>query len=183
MAIPVPAGTDPACDFAEDWCATAAAITAKLAAYTATLSRVYPAIPIAVVRLTEQVNPMPTLTPFPFTEVVLDTAGMTDFDADPTTIVIKRSGRFTVRGWLRTNTTGVANTIIQVRIASNTPGFERNGIVLDRNTVALGDGTYETVATLLAGTKIQLLQATGVNLDILSASLSVAWHSDTERPS
>lgn len=182
MAIPTPIGTDPPCEFAEDWCNTAAAINVQIAAYQQTLARVYPAIPVALLRLTETVT-IGSLTPFPFTEVVFDTFGMTDLDADPTAINIKRSGRYTIRGWLRTNSTGVVNTIIDARISTNIPpAVARDGIVLDRATVALGNGTFDTVSTLIAGTTMQLLQATGGALTVTFASLCVAWHSDQERP-
>lgn len=182
MAIPVPAGTDAPCDFSEDWCATAAAINAKIAAYQQTLARVYPAIPVALLRRTEPIT-IGSLVPVPFTEVVFDTAGMTDLDAEPTVINVKRSGRFTIRGWFVINTTGVAQTIITARIATSTPAIERNGTILDMaNYPFLGDGIYETVCSLSAGNKMQLMQASSGSLTINAASLCVAWHSDQERP-
>lgn len=184
MAIPVPAGTDAPCDFAEDWCATAAAINAKMVSYRQALARVYPAIPVALLRLTGGGGFVPSLTPIPFTEVTFDTAGMTDMDADPTAITARLGGRYVIRGWIRTVTSTILNEVITVRVASDPtpPTFEVNGVVLDRASVTLGNGAYQSVITVGAGAQIRLLQASSSSLNISSASMCMAWHSDTERP-
>jgi hypothetical protein len=177
-------GTDAPCDFAEDWCAVAAEINAKLATYQQALARVYPAIPIALLRLTETVA-APVLVPIPFSEVVADTAGMTDMDADPTAITVQKAGRYVVRGWLRTEQSGILNNIINARIASDStpPQFEINGFALDRAVISIGVSGYESIISVGAGAQIRLMQASLNTLNIIAASFCVAWHSDTERPS
>lgn len=188
MTVPVPAGTDAPCDFAEDWCETTEAINARLAPYETALARCYPAVPCALMRLTET-QTVATFAAINFTEATFDTAGMTDLDADPQIITVRRAGRYTLRGFYRlATTTGVNNNPLLARVTSRLPTsplIEYDGYILDRNVLLFpyANGTFETVCTVPAGAQIQLINGSVSTISVARASLSVLWHSDMERPS
>lgn len=190
MAIPVPAGTDPACDFSEDWCATTAAINAKIAAYQQALARAYPAAPMALLRRTEPLTSNPVLAPVPMTEATFDTAGMTDLDADPTIITIQQTGRYIVRGFLTTPTTTVVNTLVTATINISGPvSGSIQGYALDRGSLINAVSSFHPTpfsdgTEFIKGTKVSL--STSITIDaitpITKASLFVGWHADQETP-
>ena len=188
MTVPVPSGSDAPCEFAEDWCETVDAINGRLGPYETALARCYPAVPCALLRATE-VQLVPIFGAIIFTEATFDTAAMTDLDADPRAITVRRSGRYTVRGWWRlTTTSGVNNNPLLARVTTETitsPLVEVDGYILDRNVALFpyASGTFETVATLPAGARLLLLNGSANTLSVALASLSVLWHSDMERPS
>lgn len=188
MAIPVPAGTDPACDFSEDWCETAAAINAKIAAYQTALARAYPASPQALLRRTESLTALTVLAPVPMTEATFDTAGMTDLDADPTIITIQQTGRYMIRGWLLAATTGVLNTLVTATLNISGPvSGSVIGYALDR--VQIGVGSFHPTpfsdgTEFIKGTKISLSTSIPITATtpLIRASLFVGWHADQENP-
>lgn len=190
MAIPVPAGTDPACDFAEDWCATTAAINAKIAAYETALARAYPAAPMALLRRTELLTTNVLLAPIPMTEATFDTAGMTDLDADPTIITIQQTGRYMVRGYLSTGTTGVVNTLVTATLnIAGPPNASIQGYALDRGSLLVAVSSFHPTpfsdgTEFIEGTKISLSTSITISaaVPLFKASLFVGWHADQENP-
>lgn len=190
MAIPVPAGTDPACDFSEDWCATTAAINAKVAAYQTALARAYPAAPMALLRRTEPLTALTLLAPVPMTEATFDTAGMTDLDADPTIITIQQTGRYMIGAWLLTSTSAVVNNIVTATLNISGPvSGSVTGYALDRGNLNNAVSSFHPTpfsdgTEFIKGTKISL--STGITINtttpILKASLFVGWHADQENP-
>lgn len=187
MAIPVPTGADPACDFAEDWCATTAAINAKIAAYQAALARAYPAAPMALLRRTEQLDTYTALAPIPMTEATFDTAGMTDLDADPTVITIQQTGRYIIRGYIQHLTTGVLNNIAAVTVNIGTAGATIAGFALDRANFPVSMGAFHPTpfsdgTGFIKGTKISLSNSSLLTPAIVKASLFVGWHADQVNP-
>lgn len=188
MAIPVPAGTDPACDFAEDWCATTAAINAKIAAYQTALARAYPASPMALLRRTERLAAgYVPLAPIPMTEATFDTAGMTDLDADPTVITIQQTGRYIVRGFMLTETSTIVNNLAAVTVNIGTTGATIPGFALDRGNLNMSLSAFHPAAFsdgtgFIKGTKISLSNSSLSTPAILKASLFVGWHVDQVNP-
>jgi hypothetical protein len=190
MVLPVPVGTDPACEFSEDWCLTTAAINARIAAYEKALARAYPASPMALLRRTEPLFPNAVSQPISMTEATFDTAGMTDLDADPTIITIQQTGRYVVRAWLQMASTTVVNTIVDATInVYGPPTAFISGYALDRGslTVAVSSfhpAPFSTGGTFIKGTKISLSTAHTISstVPILAASLFAGWHADQENP-
>lgn len=181
LALPYPGPDDPPCDFDEQWCQFTGAVDAVFDRWEAGLSRAYPAVPAAKLRQTVAGTVIFNSTQIAFSEVTLDTAGMTNLDADPYTITVPRTARYTVCGFIEeADASGGAGaqSVLTVSFAGET------NIIL-----VLGAGTYRNtvfwpVVSLPAGARIQLQPfLSGQNQrTIFEASLSVVWHSDVIRP-
>lgn len=178
MGLPYPNGLDAPCDFDDDWCTFTSAIDAVFAKFEAGLQRSYPAIPIAVVQLTTTITIL-NFNPVPWDTVAIDTAGMTDLDADPYGIVLPRSGRYTAAACLQQPASGGVNVQSVMTIA----GFpERNvsSTVLDND-----NNVYQAVISGIEGTRLTLTTfVSGFSTRTLfSGWMAIFWHSDSERPS
>lgn len=184
MGLPYPNGLDAPCDFDDDWCTFTAALDAVFTKFDSGLQRSYPAIPIAVVQLTSTITIL-NFNPVPWDTVTIDTAGMTDLDADPYGIVLPRSGRYTAAAYLQQNTAPGVNTQSQMTIQ----GFpERNvdNIILDRGAgVTYYNNCYQAVISGTEGTRLALTTFVSgfPTRTALGGWMAVYWHSDSERPS
>lgn len=182
MGLLYPGPTDAPCDFDEQWCTFTAGIDAIFDKWQAGLQRAYPAIPAAVMQLTtDPATPVTILNfnPVAFTEVVLDTAGMTDMDADPYAITVPFSARWTCALFTQQDTGGVADQQSSIFGPNN-----QGNIILDRGAgVTYYNHSYIAVQDLVAGTRVTLTTfVSPAPTRILRAAwLSVAWHSDSER--
>jgi hypothetical protein len=179
MGFPYPGPGEAPCDFDEDWCQFTGALDTTMDRWEAGLNRAYPAVPAAKLLQTEAVTIIGD-QPIPMSEVVLDTAGMTNLDADPYGITIVRSAIYTVWGTLiETDASGGAGAQSVLRVS-----------FLESNTVlVLGAGEYRNVVywpavSLTEGTRLVLqsfLSGQNIRTGRL-ASLAVFWHSDVVRP-
>lgn len=182
MGLFFPGPGDAPCDFDEQWCTFTGGIDALFDRWEAGLSRAYPAVPGAKMRQTEPTTIFNS-TQIQFSEVTFDSGGMTNMDADPYTITVQKTGRYTVAAFIEENdTTGGAGAQSVLTINSNA-AIESNTILI------LGAGTYRNsvywpVVSLPEGTRVQLQPfLSGQNQrTIVEASLAVVWHSDVIRP-
>jgi|SRR5688572_10194652 len=186
--LPYPNTFDAPCDFAEQWCDFTEAIDGVLGTFQAGIDRAIPVVPAALVR-TQLTHNIANGQLIPFNETILDTAAMTDLDADPYTITITRPGRYTVAGYLEKGTSGVVNSQFSLFInadQSPPPGHESlQGVwsILDRGgSFTYSLPTYSGVSSLVAGTKLSLFFNTGaVGLNTIGGAwLCAFWHSDNE---
>lgn len=183
MTLPFPIGTDAPCEFPEQWCETITGINAKVAEYESVIDRTYPAIPVCVLRATVSQTLPALLDAVTFTEAAIDTAGMSDLDANPKIITVPKNGVYTVQGFIHQITTVALNSVVDVQVffQSIPSGF---GDFRGR-TRSLGVGSSVQVSTARitsfwqAGTIFSL--GTSSAVQVLKASLSVAWHADQER--
>ena len=182
MALPYPGPADAPCDFDEDWCEFTGAIDDLSDRWESGLARAYPAVPAAKLHQT-----LPTTifnsTPVVFSEVTLDTAGMTNMDADPYTITISRTGRYTLSAFIDENdTSGGAGA--QSVLTITTPAQFESNTVLVLGAGGYRNSTYWPVVSLSAGARVQLQPfLSGQNQrTIVQASLAAVWHSDVIRP-
>lgn len=184
MGLLYPGPGDAPCDFDDQWCGFTDGIDTIFDRWEARLNRAYPAIAAAKMLMTE-ITLIGNSNPIPMTEVELDTAGMTNMDADPYGITVQRAGRYTVAGFLEEiNQSGGLGAQSGLSITVNSVPVESNGILVlvggtYRNTV------YWPVLSLSARDRVTLtsfLSAQPVRT-AHRASLSVSWHSDVERAS
>ena len=184
MGLPYPNGLDAPCDFDDDWCAFTAALDSVFAKFETGLQRTYPAIPIAVVQLTTTITIL-NFNPVPWDTVAIDTAGMTDLDADPYGIVLPRSGRYTAAAFLQQDTSGIVDSQSVMTIQ----GFsERNvdNIILNRGAgIPYYNNCYQAVISGTQGTRLTLTTfVSGASSRTARGGwMAIYWHSDSERPS
>ena len=182
MVLPYPGPGDAPCDFDEQWCQFTGAIDALFDRWESGLARAYPAVPAAKLRQTELTTVF-TSTPVQFSEATLDTAGMTNLDADPFTITVPRTARYSVAAFIEENdASGGAGA--QSALTISTPNSSESNIIL-----VLGAGVYRNVTTwpvvsIPEGGRVQLnVFLSGQSTrTIAEASLAVIWHSDVTRP-
>lgn len=184
FSLPYPSASDEPCDFAEQWCDFTEAVDDVFDTFQEAVDRTVPTIPMAAIRLTVPYQAV-NLAPVRFDTVLIDTAGMTDLDVDPFRITITRRGRYTVTGFINKLTAGVPlNSQISLLV------YSQSGFNILAGTIDRGGGfpyrinSYVPVALLEVGEQIELSFNTGTSgtSQVDSASLSVAWHSDTEVP-
>lgn len=176
FSLPYPNGSDAPCDFAEQWCDFTEAIDTVLANFTLGADRAVPLIPAAMLRATVPRSILPG-NPIPFDEVVFDTAGMTDLDADPYHIIIRQPGRYTTAAFMDKVTSGAVNslTILQMELI--------DGYILDRGA---GPAYYVPLYSpsqnfTIVGTEISLEYfAASAAQTVNSAWMAVFWHADAE---
>lgn len=186
--LPYPNTFDAPCDFAEQWCDFTDAIEGVLDTFQAGIDRAIPVVPAALVR-TKLTHNIVNGQPIPFNETVLDTAGMTDLDADPYRIRITRPGRYTIAAYMDKNTSTVANSQFSLFIDSTTsPPVGQQDIggtwsILDRGVPLIYSlPAYSVISSLVAGAGVSIFfntAAPGLNT-IGQAWLCVFWHSDNE---
>jgi hypothetical protein len=181
MKLRYPNALDKPCDWDESWCTFTGDIDAVFTKWENGLNRSYPAVPFAMLQLTAQVN-VGNSQPVPFDTVVVDTAGMTDLDADPYGIIIPKTARYTVAWYFKQLTGGIVNGQISGS-GGTVPTIQH--LILDRN-IALGYGntTDFDVFTFLQGDRIVLttFESGATSRTILEAWLAVYWHADQEMP-
>lgn len=181
FGLPYPAPSDDPCDFAQQWCEFTGAINDIMTTFQSGIDRAIPVVPAALIR-SSIVRSVVNLHDIPFNEVVLDTAAMTDLDADPFHITITRPGRYTIGGYIEKPSSGVVNAQLTLQTSIGDPQWQ----ILDRaGGLTYSIPTYIPVRTLAAGTQIALVYDTSLfagaeNIDV--AWLCAFWHSDTEAP-
>lgn len=177
--LPYPDGSDRPCDFAPQWCDFTDAVTAVLDRFQTGINHANPRVPAALLRMTTPHSVINGQN-IPFDEVVLDTAAMTDLDADPYHVTITHPGRYTVAAYIEKGSAGIPNSQ-QALFAGNVVWS-----VLDRGIgVTYSIPAYDALDTFAAGTQISaFFNAAGVagahTVDV--AWLAVFWHSNTEAP-
>jgi len=177
FALPYPTGSDAPCDFAEQWCDFTEAIDGVLGRFQTGIDRAIPVIPAALIRAStpRTANSGQNIA---FDEVVLDTAGMTDLDANPYAITITRPGRYSVGGYIEKPSSGVVDSQLTLFVVLGS-----NWSILDRGVgFVYSIPSYTPVVTLAAGDQVTMF----FNVPTLGpqtvdvAWLCVFWHSDTE---
>ena len=183
--LPYPGGSDDPCDFAEQWCDFTQAIDTVFGTFQEAIDRTMPLVPAAIMQQTVPLSVF-NLNPIPFDTVLADTANMTDMDADPFTITIRRAGRYTVAGGLIKPSVGAPIVPTQTSVIA-LPNFRAQAVV---NDLGSGGGivyylaAYFAVETYAVGEKVQLTFTVGSqnSWPITGSMLSVVWHSDSEVP-
>jgi hypothetical protein len=181
--LPYPDALDAPCDFPEGWCAFTVAVDAVIDRFEIGAQRVIPAIPIAKVTLTEPVT-IAAGEFIPWDTVAIDTAGWTNFDADNRVITVSRQARYSVLGAALVGPSGVANSSYVMFIDNvlfSDPDY------LDRNIagVDIGITSQNNSDDITAGTEISMniiRSGSSGTIPLQSASLTVFWHADEERP-
>jgi hypothetical protein len=186
--LPYPAATDAPCDFDEQWCDFTDAIDNVFATFQAGIDRAYPTIPIAMVQQTTPRSIL-NLENHPFDTVAIDTAGMTDIDADPFHVTIPRPGVYTVAaGMIFPSPALVLNGFLSLQVTQDV----FSGFSVDVQAEALDRGAgvdyhitgYAPARFLPQGLKLGVTHNFGNQSvkTITSTWLSVSWHADTMVP-
>lgn len=182
--LPYPNATDEPCDFAAQWCDFTQAIDDVFDVFQVAINRTIPVIPLAIMRQTIT-RTVPGFGNIPFDTVSIDTAGMTDIDADPTSITIRRPGRYTVAAMMEKLTAG-APFVTAFTSVFATPKFNAQAMLFDRGAgVTYFLNPYFSVESYAAGDKIGLsfsVAGSPTAFAIERSWLAVIWHSDTEVP-
>lgn len=188
FALPYPAATDEPCDFAEQWCDFTGAVDGVLATFQSGIDRSVPTIPIAMLQQTVSRSIL-NLSPLLFDTVVIDTAGMTDLDADLSRITIPRNGVYTLKASMFFVSPGVVNG--PIRMDFNQDIFPVGSLV-DVSAEALDRGVgvnYLITANgpavfIEQGVKVGVSFNFGVNAlyPITASWMSVSWHADSMVP-
>lgn len=178
--LPYPSPTDRPCDFATQWCEFTGAVNSVLDVFTAGADRAEPVIPAALARMSVGRNVI-NLNPIPFDEIVMDTAGMTDLDADPYTITVQQTGRYTVAGFVEKASSGVVDSQLGLFIDPTSIVW----VIIDRGVgPSYWLPAYTPSYPLNAGETVQLRYNSGTATSqmVFTAWLAVIWHADTEVP-
>lgn len=183
FSLPYPSASDEPCDFAEQWCDFTQAIDAMFDTFDEAVDRTVPTIPMASIRLSTGYDAI-NLNPVRFDTVLIDTAGMVDLDVDPFRINITRRGRYSVMGFISKISAGTPlNSQITLLVGSSS--FTILAGAIDRGAgFPYRINAYIPVVSLEVGEQVILYFNTGASgtSGVTTASLSVAWHSDTEVP-
>lgn len=186
--LPYPNGSDRPCDFAEQWCDFTDSMNNVLALFQSGIDRANPVVPAAMLRISTP-REIITLNLIPFDEVVFDTAGMTDLDADPYHIYIRRPGRYIFNGFMDKDTSGVVDSqftiFAQQELVAPGGQLDVTSNILDRG----GGNDYLNVSyspsqPLIAGDRVSMFFNTGSSGtdEVNAAWMSVIWVADTEVP-
>lgn len=184
FALPYPAPTDQPCDFDEQWCDFTDAIDAVFAVFQAGIDRAYPTIPMAMVQQTVSRNIL-NLEDHPFDTVAIDTAGMTDLDADPFHITIPRPGVWTLAcGMIFPSPALVLNGFLGMQVTQDVFG----GFSVDCQAMSLDRGAgvdyhltaYAPARFLPQGLRLGVTHNFGnVSVKTITSTwFSVSWHAD-----
>lgn len=188
FALPYPNPTDDPCLFAEQWCDFAAAVNAVLDGFQETIDRTVPVVPMAQMRITTAQAYNSSLETFvTFDAVSFDTAGWTDFDANPRAISTDRAAVFNVHASDITDPDGV-NSLWTIRFEeTDLSGITTVGEaqqILDRG----GTGTRigNTVTNLVQrnqpiDTYLEVFVNGSVTYNLTNAYMTIWWHADTVR--
>lgn len=184
--LPYPDGSDAPCDFAEQWCDFTEALDAVFDGFEVTISRTVPMIPMAVMRVTEQII-APSAYNIPYDTVVIDTAGWTAVDIDSTLISPDMTGVLTYHA-------SVLHAQAAAPGAAMLDPIDTTGILIepllpfkdqmDMNTCPVG---IPLEAETLISTGVYVPGFSGIRNETLSsifpftlqqASFAIYWHSD-----
>lgn len=184
--LPYPNGTDDPCDFAEQWCSFADAVNAVLDGFQATIDRTVPIIPAAQLRATTpRAYSDATGNNVIFDAIGFDTAGWTNFDADPKTIFTDRAGLLVHLGNVEQAPDGV-NSLWELNF-DGTPGVPTvPNTILDRGVATqthIGNWLSRSQRNTTANQVSLHVDGTQNSFTINAAHLTVYWHADTVRPS
>ena len=186
LGLRYPNGAAAPCDFDEDWCVFADDIQVFFDRWQSALYRVYPAVPGALMHMTvaRTVNQGELVR---FDTVEFDNASMTDMDADPYTITIPRTGRWTVSGFMSQLHATSGDDQLGIFITDAAAGGVQ--VARDQMTDLVVNVTAyvqcETqVITLTEGARLQLgfFQSGAPPSQMIEAWMCAYWHSDAEVP-
>lgn len=189
FALPYPNGTDDPCDFAAQWCDFTAAVNEVLDGFQATIDRTVPTIPAAQMRATTTRTYNAALDTFvTFDTVTFDTAGWTDFDANPRVITTDRAAVFNLSG-SHVSDPGTLNSIWTLRFqeiyAGGTVQIGQEQNILDRGPggTRIGNILHDLIYhNQPAQVLMEVFVSSSSTFTITSAFFTVWWHADTVRP-
>lgn len=185
--LPYPNGSDDPCLFAQQWCDFTESINGVLALFQAGINRANPVVPAAMLRISTPRNII-NLNLINFDEVVFDTAGMTDLDADPYRIYIRRPGRYIFNGFVDKDTSGVVDSQFSITAQHELPApggqLDATSVILDRGANDYLNTAYSPSQPLVAGDRVSMFYNTGTATaqEVNTAWMSVIWVADTEVP-
>lgn len=180
FSLPYPSGSDAPCEFAQGWCDFTNAFQDVLDGFTATVDRTNPAIPIAKLELTTPVTvPNPAIVAFD--TLVTDTAGWTDFDADPTAITVDRGGYLHFTALAEVTATGALPNTATLSILNAISMQETHVEQAGMTVMGLHLWTMQ-FNSAITKYQIQVSHSFTANITINRASLAIFWHSDTATP-
>jgi hypothetical protein len=133
FSLPVPGPLDEPCDFAQQWCDFTDATQTVLDTFEAVANRTNPNVPLAKLELRGGVRDMPEDSLIPFDTLVLNNAGMVDFDASTSTITITRPGRFLAVCNVLFTYAPVANMYFSLQFFPTGSGTVQKTLGLDTN--------------------------------------------------
>jgi hypothetical protein len=187
-ALPYPDGDDDPCDFATQWCSFTDAVNEILDGFQATIDRTVPVIPAAQMRVTVS-RAYNTVTErfIQFDAVSFDTAGWTDFDANPRAISTDRAAVFGLHASDITDPDGV-NSIwtiefYEIDTTGATTAAEDQS-VLDRGVAGQRVGNEVTdlvVRNLPIDTYVEVRNNSVTTFTLTNGYMSIWWHADEER--
>lgn len=185
LGLRYPNSTAAPCDFDENWCTFAGDLQGYFDRWQAGLYRSFPAVPAALLQMTApRIMAEEELVRF---DTAFDTAGMTNMDADPYSIVVQRAGRYTVGAYIGFPHATSGDDQVVLWILDNGPinqgAIIASNQITDLSIVQFAYNNAETqVVTLTEGAKIQLgfFQSGAPAREMQDAWLSVYWHSDSE---
>lgn len=172
------------CDFDTDWCVFAADVQAYFDRWQAALYRAYPAVPAALMQMTAQ-RDMSEEQLILF-DASFDTANMVDMDADPYSIYIRRSGRYTVGAYIGFPHASSGDDQVTLWVLDNGAGggaIVTSDQLTDLSVISFAFNNAETqVVNLVEGSKLQLgfFQSGAPTRQIQDAWMCAFWHSDSE---
>lgn len=188
FALPYPSASDAPCDFDTQWCDFTASIDTVFARFQAGIDRSVPTIAIALVQQTTPRNIL-NLENTPFDTVVIDTAGMTDLDADPFHITIPRPGVYTLAAGMLFPSPGLSiNGFLSIQVTQDVfAGFSADCQAEDIDRGAGVDyhiTAYQPANLLPQGLRLGLTHNFGNQSvkTITSSWFSVFWHADSMVP-
>lgn len=177
-----PAPGDFPCDFDTTWCEFSDTFQTALDGFNSIIDRTEPVIPLAQLIRTTPLE-MSSGVSIPFDAIGSDTAGWTDFDADPTTITTDRGGYLGISANATVNTSGATPVTFELSITGTAFGMIDSRIDQGAAGTVMGmqiSGLILRTSPAPFGLTITRTAATPVSL--LQAQLTVFWHSDRAAP-
>lgn len=190
FSLPVPGPLDAPCDFAQQWCDFTDSVQAVLDGFEAIANRTNPVVPLAKMELLHTVS-VPSNSFIPFDTLTLNNAGMVNFDANNTSIVINRPGRFfAVVNVLFVADTFFPNSNYQIQFfpigagtVTITPGYETDlNASTTINVGAVASAVFYVTTPPLVVSPNVLIASTNPNVVMDLASFQLFWYADRETP-
>lgn len=160
--LPYPIGSDRPCDIGETLCSFAASVEAELDRLDGIVDRAVDTVPMASVRMTQQVSYVITVAQnfsvsLPFDSVDVDTADMVNLESNPYLVTLPR--------------TGVYMTSFTIRVDGSLSGDRYGASVSNTNIAdnAIGTGTN----VYLNGTSLLFYNTTGTAIDLNTPQLTL----------
>lgn len=189
FSLPVPGPLDEPCDFAQQWCDFTDATQTVLDSLEAVADRTNPNVPMAKLELRGGARDLPADSLIPFDTLVLNNAGLVDFDASNSSITINRPGRFlAVCNVLFTYNT-VANMYFNMQFFPIGSGAISKSIGIDHglnigliNVGMCATGIfYVTTPPVVVRVNVDMVTTPDVE-SIELAALSLFWYADGASP-